>query len=49
MTDYKLKEKPPIVAAFEEWDMEHPDEDYRYDEVHEFIASQGRGDILYLL
>ena len=37
-----------IVIAFREWQSKHPDEDYQYDEIHEFIASLSRGALLEL-
>ncbi len=32
-----------IIKAYKEWKTEHPDEDYQYDEIHNFMASIGRG------
>lgn len=35
-----------VIQKFRAWKKEHPDEDYQYDEIHEFIAKLSRGELL---
>lgn len=34
-----------IVNQYKQWKQEHPDPDYQYDEMHDFIAQLSRGDL----
>ena len=39
-----------IIAIYKKWKQEHPDEDYQYDSIFEFVnAKLGGGDLLSLL
>ena len=39
-------QKHPIIEAFVKWQQENPDEDYQYDEIHEFFTDLTRGQML---
>ena len=34
-----------IIQRYKSWKAEHPDEDYQYDEIHEFITGLSRGEL----
>ncbi len=38
-----------IIKDFKDWQKENADKDYQYDEINEFIASQGRGNMYSLI
>ena len=38
-----------IIKDYIKWKEDNPDEDYQYDEVHKFLATQSRGDLQELL
>lgn len=46
----QLKDKVPmdVVKKYKEWKSAHPDEDYQYDEIHDFISDLTRGDLVYV-
>ena len=39
-------EKHEVIKKYQEWKKQHPDEDYQYDEIHEFFANLSRGEML---
>ena len=34
-----------LINNFKKWQKDNPDKDYQYDEIGEFVAEQGRGNI----
>lgn len=38
-----------IIEDFKKWKEKHPDEDYQYDEVHNFLSNYSRGEIISFL
>lgn len=38
-----------IIKDYIKWKEDNPDEGYQYDEIHEFLATQSRGDLQDLL
>jgi len=43
-----LGEVRAIVLKFRKWKKENPDEEYQYDEIHDFISGLKRGELLKL-
>ncbi len=38
-----------LLEDYKQWKLDNPDEGYQYDEIHEFFATHGRGDLQDLL
>lgn len=38
-----------LLEDYKQWKLDNPDEGYQYDQIHEFFAEHGRGDIQTLL
>ena len=38
-----------IVKDYIQWKLDHPDEDYQYDEIHGFLEDYSRGELQGLL
>lgn len=39
----------PVIEKYRKWKEAHPNEDYQYDEIHEFLTDLTRGEILDLM
>jgi len=38
-----------LLEDYKQWKLDNPDEGYQYDQIHEFFAEHGRGDMQDLL